>query len=155
MNSCSVQIAFCCAHAPTARTHCRALIFHEPPRTGQALHIDQCDHLRYFGIDVHCAVDGASRMLMWIRVLRSNRCPRETLKCYLDMLAETGCDFRFCRMDRGTENGLIGKVHAHLRRWETDFPSFPATVFGSSVSNTKVEARWRGVYCLVGCSFTC
>ena len=122
------------------------------PRTGQALHIDQCDHLRYFGIDVHCAIDGASRLLLWICVLRSNRCPRETLRCYLDMLAATGCDFRFCRMDRGTENGLIGKVHAHLRRGETDFPSIPATVFGSSVSNSKVEARWRGMCCVL-CSF--
>ena len=57
-----------------------------------AWHIDGHDNLKPFGSVIHGAIDGYSRKVLWLKVLRSNNSPSVIGGIYLDCVKEMeGC----------------------------------------------------------------
>ena len=45
--------------------------------------MDGHDKLKPFGFSIHAAIDGYSRKILWLKVLRSNKCPVAIANIYL------------------------------------------------------------------------
>ena len=94
-----------------------------------------------FGLNVHGAIDGFSRYILWLRVCRSNRDPLIVANFFVDWIIENNfvCPY-VVRTDRGTENQFILGFQAALR----DQPGEVSWMTGPSTSNQRIEAS--GVY---------
>ena len=79
-----------------------------------AWHVDGHDKLKPFGFPIHGAVDGYSRKVMWLRVVRSNNCPKIIASLFLDSVKNhNGCP-RQLVTDAGTENALIAAIQSYF-----------------------------------------
>ena len=73
------------------------------PGPNYVWHIDGRDKLKPFGFSVHGAIDGYSRKVLWVKVLRSNNSPSVIGGIYLDYVKEMeGCPIKLVT-DLGTE----------------------------------------------------
>ncbi|XP_046841827.1 uncharacterized protein LOC124435940 [Xenia sp. Carnegie-2017] len=58
----------------------------------QCWHIDGYDKLKPFGFPIHGAVDGFSRKVLWLEVVKSNNAPESVAQLYLDAVRRyRGC----------------------------------------------------------------
>ena len=53
-------------------------------------HVDGYDKLKPYGFCIHGAIDGYSRLILWLEVLNSNNSSGVIAKYYLDALANLG-----------------------------------------------------------------
>ena len=70
-------------------------------------HIDGCDKLKPFGIAIHGAIDGYSRIILWLKLSSSNNNPKAIADYYLCCVKELNLIPRVVRADRGTENVTV------------------------------------------------
>lgn len=105
------------------------------------MHVDQYDKLAPYGLFIHGAIDGFSRKIMWMHLGNTNRDGATVLHFYLKCGLSTGGIPKFIRVDGGTENRLMLRVHAILR--ETEDNGLPNPYFiGRSVHNQRIERWW-------------
>ena len=80
------------------------------PGPNCAWHIDWYDKLKPFRFAIHGAIDGYSRNVLWLKVLRSNNSPSVIESIYLDCVKEMeGCPITLIT-DLGTENVLTAAM---------------------------------------------
>ena len=72
-----------------------------------AWHIDGYDKLKPFGIAIHGAIDGYSRIILWLKLSSSNNNPKIIANYYLCCIKELQLIPRVVRGDRGTENVIV------------------------------------------------
>ena len=106
-------------------------------------HADGYDKLKQFGFPIHGCIDGFSRRIMWLEIVRTNNDPRVIGGLFLDCVkSQNGCP-TVLRTDRGTENGLMASAQCYLRRNHRDqYNGLRAHRYGSSHSNQRIEAWW-------------
>ena len=106
-------------------------------------HADGYDKLKPFGFPIHGCVDGFSRKIMWLEIVKTNNNPHVIGKLFLDCIKEQrGCP-TVLRTDRGTENGIMASAQCFLRRHHADGRrSVSAHRYGSSHTNQRIEAWW-------------
>ena len=113
------------------------------PGPNYCWHADGYDKLKPYGFPIHGCIDGFSRRILWLEIVRSNNDPNVVGNLFLNCVN----DLQFCptvlRTDRGTENGIMATIQCFLRRNHTDSLSeVKAHRYGSSHSNQRIEAWW-------------
>ena len=113
------------------------------PGPNYCWHTDGYDKLKPYGFPIHGCIDGFSRRILWLKIVKSNNDPRVVAKLFFSRARQ----LQFCptvlRTDRGTENGIISTAQSFLRRNHPDSLSGEkAHRYGSSHSNQRIEAWW-------------
>ena len=102
-------------------------------------HIDGYDKLKPYGLPIHGCIDGFSRKVMWLKVVKSNNNPLIPAYFYLKLVQKIGFGPLKLRTDCGTENGIMADSHCFL----TNNPG--GHLYGSSPANQRIECWWS--YC--------
>ena len=101
------------------------------------------DKLKPFGFPVHAAIDGYSRRVLWLEVVRSNNSPDVPARLFLDTVKEVGGCPRLIRTDCGTENGKMAGIQCYFRSEGVDeLAGENAHQYGSSTRNQRIENWW-------------
>ena len=89
-----------------------------------------------FPLAIYGCMDTASRKLLWLRVWMSNHDPQLIGRWYLEYLMESLVMPSMIRIDKGTETGTMGTMHAFLRQAHEDIEDATDTViYGPSTAN--------------------
>ena len=106
------------------------------PGPNYAWHIDGHNKLKPFGFSVHGAIDGYSRKVLWLKVLRSNNSPSVIGGIYLDCVKEMeGCPTTLVT-DLGTENVLVAAMQTFFRQ------GIDGHQYVRSPRNQRIESWW-------------
>lgn len=107
-------------------------------------HLDGYDKLKPYGFSIHGCIDGYSRKLLWLELLRSNKDPLLVANCYLQFLSDSNGKLpRLIRADHGSENVWVCAIQCYLRRNHDDPKSGEKSfLFGTSHANQRQEAWW-------------
>ena len=113
------------------------------PGPNHCWHADGYDKLKPYGFPIHGCIDGFSRKILWLEIVRTNNDPRVVGKLFVDCVKKLECCPTILRTDRGTENGIMAASQSFLRRDHTDSLSgVKAHRYGSSHTNQRIEAWW-------------
>lgn len=105
-------------------------------------HADGYDKLKPFGFPIHACIDGHSRRILWLELVRSNNDPYIVASLYLKTVSSIGIPNRI-RTDCGSENGILAAAQCFLRRNDSDrYAGNAAHLYGSSHANQRIEAWW-------------
>lgn len=102
-------------------------------------HVDGYDKLKPFGFPIHGCIDGFSRKILWLRVLKSNNDPVSIATVYLEKIEQLGFFPKCVRTDCGTENGILAASQCYFSR---DHDTSVPHMYGSSHHNQRIEAWW-------------
>ena len=106
-------------------------------------HLDGYDKLKPFGFQIHGGIDGYSRHVLWLNLLKSNKDPKEVCNLFVNYLTVIKGVPRKIVADRGTENVFIAGSQRFLRRnHEDDLPTYLSFLFTKSIANQRIEAFW-------------
>ena len=110
------------------------------------LHIDGYDKLKPYGFAIHGAIDGYSRKIMWLRILRSNNNPYVISRLYFDYISEQTRLPKIVRSDAGNENVVVADIHRVLRSFHDDsFSGENSYMIGRSAANQRIEMLWSSL----------
>ena len=90
------------------------------PGPNHCWHADGYDKLKPYGFPIHGCIDGFSRKILWLEIVRTNNDPRVVGKLFVDCVKKLECCPTILRTDRGTENGIMAASQSFLRRNHTD-----------------------------------
>ena len=95
-------------------------------------HLDGYDKLKPFRFEIHGCIDGYSRRVLWLNVLRSNKDPKEACNLFVNYLTVMKGVPRKIVADRGTENVFTEGSQRFLRRnHEDDLAGHSSFYWGS------------------------
>ena len=106
------------------------------PGPNYCWHIDGYDKLKPYGFPIHACIDGFSRKVLWLKVVRSNNNPVVVAKSYLEVVRENGGCPTKVRSDCGTENGLLAATQCFFMN------DLESHIYGTSPHNQRIEAWW-------------
>lgn len=101
-------------------------------------HVDGNHKLIRYKLVIHAAVDGFSRLIVFIKCADNNRA-ETVLENFVDATSEFGIPSRI-RTDLGGENVGIWRYMTHVRGSNRN-----SYITGSSVHNSRIERLWRDV----------
>lgn len=88
---------------------------YQNPGPNYSWRVDGHDKLKSSGFPIHEAIDGFSRRILWLKVCRSNNCPRKIAAAYATTVSGLGgCPVPLIT-DLGTENGLSAASQSFFR----------------------------------------
>ena len=123
------------------RTLRRSLYFNKGPNW--VWHLDGYDKLKPFGFQIHGGINGYSRRVLWLNLLKSNKDPKEVCNLFVNYLTVIKGVPRKIVADRGTESVFIAGSQRFLRRsHEDDLAGYLSFLFGKSIANQRIEAVW-------------
>ena len=106
------------------------------PGPNYAWHIDGYDKLKVWGFPIHGCIDGYSRKIIWLSVLRSNNLPDGPASLYLSSVNSLGgCPVELIS-DLGTENGMAAAMQSFFR------DNMDAHRYVTSQRNQRIECWW-------------
>ncbi|XP_013390872.1 uncharacterized protein LOC106159197 [Lingula anatina] len=113
------------------------------PGPNYAWHVDGNDKLKPFGFAVHGAIDGYSRMILWLNVAPSNKDPAIISYFYMQTVAALhGCP-SLLQTDPGVENGIIAALQCTFRvNHEDELAGSKSHKYGKSTTNQRIESWW-------------
>ena len=90
--------------------------FYSNPGLNYAWHIDGHNKLKSFDFAIHGAIDGYSRKVLWLKVLRSNNSPSVIGSIYLDCVkGMEGCPIKLIT-GLGTKNVSAAAMQTFFRQ---------------------------------------
>ena len=120
------------------RTLRRRLYYSKGPNC--VWHLDGCDKVKPFGFEIHGCIDGYSRRVFWLNIIRSNKDPKEVCKLLVNYLTVIKGVPRKLVADPGTMNVFIAGSQRFLRRnHEDDLAGHLSFLFGNSIANQRIE----------------
>lgn len=106
------------------------------PGPNYCWHVDGYDKLKPYGFPIHGCIDGWSRKIMWLRLVRSNNLPETAASHFVDCVDDYGgCPVKL-RTDCGTENVIMAAMQCEFRQ------DVGAHIYGSSPANQRIEGWW-------------
>ena len=100
----------------TRRRQCLTQRKYRAPGPNYCWHVDGYDKLKPYGFPIHGCIDGWSRKIMWLRLVRSNNLPETAASNVVDCVNNYGGHPVKLRTDCGTENVLMAACSANLDR---------------------------------------
>ena len=111
-------------------------------------HCDGYHKLIRWKFVIHGAIDGYSRLIVYLRV-SSNNCATTVLSAFTSAVDEYGLPSRI-RVDKGGENVLVSQMMLeHPKRG----PNRSSVIAGRSVHYQRIERLWRDLYSGCICFF--
>ena len=100
----------------TQMRRCRRFMrrIYNSPGPNHCWHIDSYDKLKYYGLPIHGCVDGFSRKIILLEVVKSNNNPLVPAYHFLETVRTFGYCPRILRTDCGTENGIMADCQCFL-----------------------------------------
>lgn len=106
-------------------------------------HADGYDKLKPYGFPIHGCIDGFSRKILWLELVKSNNNPYTVAPLFLKTVEAVKFVPKRLRTDCGTENGVMAAAQSFLRRnHEDSYSGSKAHLYGSSHLNQRIEAWW-------------
>ena len=99
-------------------------------------HMDGFDKLKYYGFPIHGCIDGFSRRIMWLKVIRSNYNPVVPASYDLEIVSALKLCSTLLQTDCGIENSTTAGSQCHFAN------DISAHKYGSSPSNQRTENFW-------------
>ena len=99
-------------------------------------HTDGYDKLKPYGFPIHGCVDGFSRKILWLKLVKTNNNPLIPANLFLKTIKKIGLRPKNVRTDCGSENGLLAAIQCALS------DTLDSHSFGSSHSNQRIENFW-------------
>ena len=99
-------------------------------------HADGYDKLKPYGIPIYGAIDGFSRKIIWLKVVRTNNNPLVPAYHYLTTVSRIKKCPSILRTDCGTETGIMAAIHSFFHQDEN------AHKYGKSTTNQRIENWW-------------
>ena len=99
-------------------------------------HADGYDKLKPYGLPVHGCIDGFSRHIIWLKVVRSNNNPTIPATLFLKSIERIGFAPKHLYTDCGTENGIMAAFQCFI------MDDLEAHKYGSSQRNQRIENWW-------------
>ena len=106
------------------------------PGPNYCWHLDGYDKLKPYGLPIHGCVDGFSRKIFWLNVVKSNNNPVVPAHLFLTTVKDLGYCPTKLRSDFGTENGIMADCQCVLVN------DVNAHSYGTSVANQRIENWW-------------
>ena len=107
-------------------------------------HLDGYAKLKLHGFCIHGAIDGYSRLILWLEVGPTNNDPMITVQFFIDCVRQLSGLPRVVRGDCGTENIHIAAVQRFMRRNHGDsMAGKKSFLYGKSVANQRIEVWWE------------
>ena len=111
-------------------------------------HLDGYHKLIRWRFVIHGAIDGYSRLIMYLKV-STNNFAATVLAAFTSAIHQFGLPSRI-RIDRGGENVLVSEyMLEHPERG----PGRGSVIAGRSVHNQRIERLWRDLYAGCACCF--
>ena len=88
------------------------------------------------GFPIHGAVNGFSRKVLWLTVVKSNNNPVVPAALYLRAVKEHGVCPILLKTDCGSENADMAGLQCYLTK------NFSSHRYGASHSNQRIENWW-------------
>ena len=92
--------------------------------------------MKPFGFPIHGAVNGFSRKVLWLTVVKSNNNPVVPAALYLRAVKEFGVCPILLKTDCGSENADMVGLQCYLTK------NFSLRRYGASHSNHRIENKW-------------
>ena len=106
------------------------------PGPNYCWHVDGYDKLKSYGFPIHGCIDGWSRKIMWLRLVRLNNLPETAASHFVDCVDDYGgCPVKL-RTDCGTDNVIMAAMQCEFRQ------DVGAHIYGSSPANQRIEGWW-------------
>lgn len=99
-------------------------------------HTDGYDKLKPYGFPIHGCVDGFSRKILWLRVVRSNNASAVPASLFIQTIQTLGYRPKSVRTDCGSENAKLAALQCALA------DNLESHSYGSSHSNQRIENFW-------------
>lgn len=129
------------------RARCRNVLHrrqYSVPSPNSLWHIDGYHKLIRWRLVIHGAIDGYSRLIMFLKVSPNNRA-ETVFDAFVKGVEEFGLPSRV-RMDRGGENVLVARyMIEHPERG----PGRGSAITGRSTHNQRIERLWKDLF--LGC----
>ena len=109
------------------------------PGPNSLWHTDGHHKLIHYGLVIHAAIDGFSRLITYIKCSDNNRA-ETVLGCFMDATEEYGIPSRI-QTDYGGENIGLWRFMLHSRGHGRG-----SYIAGSSVHNCRIERLWKDVH---------
>ncbi|KAL3983607.1 DnaJ-like proiein [Sarotherodon galilaeus] len=104
-------------------------------------HVDSYDKLKPFGICINGAIDGFSRVMIWLHAYSTNNDPKVIAGYFIaEVEKRMGTPARI-RSDLGTENVIMAEMQRFLQ-WTMDPNVRNYFITGSSNHNQRIEDWW-------------
>jgi len=104
-------------------------------------HVDGYDKLKPFGICINGAIDGFSRLMVWLHAYSTNSNPKIIAGYFIAEVEKRMGTAARIRADLGTENVTMAEMQRFLR-WSTDRHVSNCYIAGSSNHNQRIESWW-------------
>ena len=99
-------------------------------------HWNGYDKMKQYGFPIHGGVDGFSRKILWLKVVRSNKNPIVPAALYLRAIKQQGLCPNLLKTDWWSENRDIAAVPCFLTG------SNLSHIYGASYANQRIENWW-------------
>ena len=106
------------------------------PGPNYCWHFDGYDKLKPYGLPIHGCIDGFSRKILWLKVVKSNNNPVNPAFYYLSTVKRLGFCPKSLRTDCGTENGIAAGFQCFFLQDKN------AHCYGTSTANQRIECWW-------------
>lgn len=104
-------------------------------------HVDSYDKLKPFGICINGAIDGFSRLMVWLHAYSTNSNPKIIAGYFLAEVEKRMGTASRIRADLGTENVTMAQMQRFLR-WSEDRHVNNSDISGPSNHNQRIESWW-------------
>lgn len=105
-------------------------------------HVDSYDKLKPYGICINGAIDGFSRMVIWLHAYSTNSNPKIIAQYFIDEVSSRNGTAARIPSDLGTENCYIEQMQMFLRHDHLVSFSHRCYLYGSSNHNQSIENWW-------------
>uniref|UniRef100_A0A3B1K095 Zmp:0000000984 n=1 Tax=Astyanax mexicanus TaxID=7994 RepID=A0A3B1K095_ASTMX len=105
-------------------------------------HVDSYDKLKPYGICINGAIDGFSRMVIWLHAYKTNSNPKVIASYFINEVEQRMGTPTKIRTDLGTENCTMEQMQRFLRYEGEDQHARDCYIYGSSNHNQRIESWW-------------
>lgn len=105
-------------------------------------HVDSYDKLKAYGMCINGAIDGFSRLIVWLHAHSTNSNPKVIASYFIAEVAKKMGTAAKIRADLGTENGTVAEIQRFLRCGDRDDHARNCFISGSSNHNQRIESWW-------------